>query len=53
MTITDTEGSSHNLSGSLCGGVIVGNIDLTQFLRVQLPIEGLLVFDALNEYEEE
>ena len=49
MVITDTEGKECTFKGSLCGGVAVGDIDLTQFIRKFLPIEQLLVFDGCVE----
>lgn len=49
MEITDTEGKAHAFEGSLCGGVTIEDIDLTQFLRKYLPIEKLLVFDGCVE----
>ena len=47
MTITDTESKTYNFKGSLIGGVTVGNIDLTDYLRKQIPIDNLLVFDNI------
>ncbi|MCO1604490.1 hypothetical protein [Desulfosporosinus nitroreducens] len=37
MVITDTEGKEYTFKGSLCGGVTVGDIDLTYYLREQIP----------------
>jgi hypothetical protein len=46
MTITDTKGEVHTFKGSLCGGVTVGDIDITRFLRRYLPINQLFIFDG-------
>ncbi len=51
MVITDIEGKEYTFKGSLCGGVVVRDMDLTQFLRKCLPIEQLLVFDGCIEEE--
>ena len=54
MKITDTKGAVHTFNGSLCGGVTVGDIiDLTYYLREQIPIDSLFVFeDSSLELEE-
>lgn len=53
MKITDTKGEVHTFNGSLCGGVTVGDIDLTYYLREQIPIDSLFVFeDSSLELEE-
>lgn len=53
MTITDTKGEVHTFKGSLCGGVTVGDIDLTYYLREQIPIDSLFLFeDSSLELEE-
>ena len=36
------------LSCSLCGGITVGDIDLTDYIRGQLPIDGLAVFGGTD-----
>lgn len=51
MVITDTEGKEYTFKGSLCGGVTVGNIDLTQLLREYLSINQLFVFDGYVQEE--
>lgn len=51
MEITDTEGKVYTLRGSLCGGVTVGDVDLTQLLRECLSINQLFVFDGCVEEE--
>lgn len=45
MNIIDTKGEVHTFKGSLCGGVSVGDIDITRFLRSHLPINQLFIFD--------
>ncbi|MHC6181047.1 hypothetical protein ACYUJ6_14570 [Clostridium sp. JNZ X4-2] len=44
MQITDTDNKKHIFKGSLCGGVSVGNIDLTDYIRKHIPIDNLFVF---------
>lgn len=53
MVITDTEGKEYTFKGSLCGGMTVGDIDLTYYLREQIPVDGLFVFDGCEECETE
>jgi hypothetical protein len=48
MTITETNRRQHQLKGSLCGGIIVDNIDMTELIRKSLLIEDLFVFDGLD-----
>lgn len=49
MVITDAEDKEYNFKGSLCGGVTVGDIDLTQLLREYLSISQLFVFDGCSQ----
>jgi hypothetical protein len=51
MVITDTEGKEYTFKGSLCGGMTVVDIDLTQFLREYLSINQLFVFDGCGQEE--
>lgn len=44
MIMTDTDNNTHHFDGSLCGGVMVGDIDLTKYLRERIPIDRLFVF---------
>jgi hypothetical protein len=44
LTVTDLEGHKNQMSGSLCGEVTVGNIDLTDYIRAAIHIEDLAVF---------
>lgn len=44
MVITDIEGKEHDLSGPLCGGLTVGDTNLTYYLREHIPVNGLLLF---------
>lgn len=54
MSITDTEGKSLNFKGSLSGRLTVGDIDLTYYLRKQIPIDNLFVSeDIFMEPDEE
>lgn len=50
MTITDTVGKVYNFKGSLCGGVYVGDTDLTHYLRELIPVNDLFVFDGAEEW---
>lgn len=47
MVIADYEDKEYIFKGSLCGGVTVGDIDLTQLLREYLSINQLFVFDGV------
>lgn len=49
MVITDTESKEYTFKGSLCGGVTVGDVDLTSYLREYIPVNGLFVFDGCEE----
>ncbi|WP_129043097.1 hypothetical protein [Clostridium tetani] len=53
MEITDVENKKYIFKGSLCGGVSVGNVDLTEYIRVHIPIDDLFVFsgEVLNDDE--
>lgn len=44
MEITDENGTPYCFCGSLIGNVCVGNINLTEYLRKYIPVEGLMVF---------
>lgn len=46
MEITDTETNKYIFKGSLCGGVSVGDTDLTDYIRKHIPIDGLFVFSS-------
>lgn len=37
-------GEVHRIAASLCGGVALDGVDLTDFIRERIPIEGLAVF---------
>lgn len=52
MTITDIDGNKYKFKGSLCGEIIVGDIDLTEYIREGIPIDNLFVFDDIY-YDEE
>ena len=53
MTITDTGGKSYRKTGSVCGGVKVGDIDLTDYVREAIPIDRMFVFEGYFETEED
>lgn len=44
LIATDFSGNEKQLSGSLCGEVMVDEVDLTDFIMRSIPIEGLVVF---------
>jgi hypothetical protein len=53
MKITDTKGEVHTFKGSLCGGVTVADMDITFYLRQQIPVSNLFVFeDGFMESDE-
>lgn len=45
MEITDNKGEVYTFKGSLCGGVTVGDIDITFYLRQHIPVSNLFVFE--------
>lgn len=51
VEITDTENKKYIFKGSLCGGVSVGDTDLTEYIRKHIPINNLFVFsgEILND----
>ena len=50
MIITDTDSNNQKLNGLLCGGLLVEDIDLTEYIRESIPIDGLFVFgNSCNE----
>lgn len=53
MTITNTEGKEYTLKGSLCGEVTVGDIDLTYYLRKQIPDDNLFIFEDIFMKQDE
>ncbi len=46
LAITYSDGTITQYSGALCGGVSVGDINLTREFRRKIPIENLFVFDG-------
>ena len=46
LTITETDGTTTQYSGALCGGMIVRFVNLTREFRRKIPIENLFVFDG-------
>ena len=53
LTITDSDHKKHEYQGSLCGGVIVGDKDLTDYIREHIPVDELFVFGGGVDEEEE
>lgn len=51
LITTDVSGDVQQMSCSLCGGVIVDGVDLTDFIREQIPIEDLAVFGGGSKEE--
>lgn len=50
LTITDPAGKKKQLSCSMCGGIIIGGIDLTDYIREMIPIDGLAVFGGGSDH---
>jgi len=46
MEITDIENKKYIFKGSLCGGVSVGDTDLTDYIRKNISIDGLFLFSS-------
>jgi hypothetical protein len=53
MEITDTEDKKYIFKGSLCGAVSVGDTDLTDYIREQIPIDDLFIFDNISVDKDE
>jgi hypothetical protein len=53
LTVTELDGENAYLSGSMCGGITVGNIDLTDYIRAAIRIDDLAVFGGGSEESEE
>ncbi len=51
LTATTPDGKKKKLSCSMCGGVTVGDVDLTEYIREQIPIDDLVVFGGWNDEE--
>ncbi len=49
LTATAVDGTVKKLSCSLCGGIVVGDVDLTDYIREQVPINDLAVFGGGKE----
>lgn len=52
LTLTYPDGHKAKLSCSMCGGITVGDIDLTDFIRAAIPIEDLAVFGGGSDENE-
>lgn len=52
MEITDTNNKKYTFKGSLCGGVSVGDTDLTNYLREYIQIDGLYAFGEWKKVTE-
>lgn len=52
LIVTDVSGDVQQMSCSLCGGVVVDEVDLTDFIREQISIEDLAVFGGGSEEED-
>lgn len=52
LIATDVSGNVQQMSCSLCGGVVVDEVDLTDFIREQIPIDDLAVFGGGSEEED-
>jgi hypothetical protein len=54
VTITDGDKDRHKFKGSLCGGLAVGDTDLTEFISKHILVDDLFVFSggfSEGEYE--
>ena len=52
LIATDASGNEQQMSCSLCGGVVAGGVDLTDFIREQIPIEDLALFGGGSDEED-
>lgn len=52
LIATDVSGDAQQMSCSLCGGVVVDEVDLADFIREQIPIDDLAVFVGGSEEED-
>ena len=52
LIATDVSGDVQQMSCSLCGGVVVDEVYLTDFIREQISIEDLAVFGGGSEEED-
>ena len=53
LNITDTAGNKYSKSGSMCGGVTTGSVDLTDYIREAVGITDLAVFDGDTSEDED
>lgn len=51
LKITDTDGHKYEKTGSMCGGVTTEDIDLTDYIKKNIPVDDLAVFGG--DFEEE
>ena len=51
LTATAPDGEKKRISGSLCGGIIVEDIDLTDYIREQISIDNLAVFGGGEDWQ--
>lgn len=47
LIIVDIAGNVHKFKGSLFGEIMVGDIDITDYIRENIPINNLFVFDGI------
>ena len=52
LIIVDISGKRYKFNGSLFGEIMVGDIDITEYIRVNIPIDSLFVFDDIYWDEE-
>ncbi len=50
--IIDTAGKEYKFNGSLFGEIMVGDIDITGYIRENIPVDSLFVFDDIHWDEE-
>ena len=52
LIIVDISGKEYKFNGSLFGEIMVGDIDITEYIRENISIDSLFVFDDID-YDEE
>lgn len=46
MTVTESENKTYEFNGSLCGGVELNGINISNLIRRSIPLQGLFAFDG-------
>ena len=53
LKITDTDGHKYEKTGSMCGGVTTEDIDLTDYIKKNIPVDDLAVFGGGFDEEDD